>query len=118
MPISQVAAGQALADIAAVGILQQRRLNRSEIVNRQLQTALDSRIVIEQAKGILAERGSIDMLEAFTLLRSYARSSRQRLTDLAHAVVCGADTSALLNPVCHPRSSPSRSVELETAGRR
>lgn len=88
---------QALADVAAIGIAQERKASRSECVNQQLQHALESRIIIEQAKGILAERGSIDTGEAFTRLRSHARRTRQRLSDLARAVVEGADTSALLS---------------------
>lgn len=92
-----LAVGHALADVAAIGIAQQRTLSLSESLNQQLQTALDSRIVIEQAKGILAARGAMDMGDAFSLLRSHARKTRQRLTDLAHAVVDGADTSAILS---------------------
>lgn len=93
-----VAVAQALADVAAIGILQERIRARTELVNQQLQNALDSRVVIEQAKGILAERGRIDVNEAFTLLRSHARSTRQRLSELARAVVGGADTTEILHP--------------------
>ena len=94
-----VAVGQALADVAAIGILGLQSLIGSERLNHQLQTALNSRVVIEQAKGVLAERGSIDVSHAFNLLRSYARSHQQRLTDLAHSVVEGADTSKILEPL-------------------
>jgi GAF domain-containing protein len=94
---TDVAVGQALADVAAVGILHQRVMTRSDVVNRQLQTALDTRVVIEQAKGVLAERGGIDMGRAFTLLRAHARKNQQRLADLARAVVAGEDTAAILN---------------------
>lgn len=93
-----LAVGQALADVAAIGILQERVRAGAELVNQQLQTALDSRVVIEQAKGILAERGAVDVNQAFTLLRAHARRTRQRLSDLARAVVEGADTTAILNP--------------------
>jgi len=98
LPDTDVAIGQALADVASIGILHQRILTRSELVNQQLQTALNTRLIIEQAKGVLAERGAIDMDQAFTRLRTHARSTNQRLADLARAVVDGADTAAVLNP--------------------
>ncbi|MDR3662210.1 MAG: GAF and ANTAR domain-containing protein [Mycobacterium sp.] len=97
LPRADIAVGQALADVATVGILHQRIMNRSEIVNQQLQTALNTRVIIEQAKGVLAERGTLDMDEAFAVLRSYARQTHQRLADLARAVVGGVDTTAILN---------------------
>jgi GAF domain-containing protein len=78
---------QALADVATVGILQQRALTRSETIVEQLQGALNSRVIIEQAKGALSQRGGIDVDEAFTLLRGYARAHHQRLSDLARSVV-------------------------------
>lgn len=89
---------QALADVATIGILQQRILARSEVVNEQLQTALNSRIVIEQAKGVLAERGELDMDQAFTLLRKQSRRSNRRLVDVATAIVNGdIDTTKVLD---------------------
>ena len=91
------AVAQALADVAAIGILHQRVLTRSELVNQQLQTALNTRLVIEQAKGVLAERGAIDMDRAFKLLRMHARRSNRRLADLAREVIDGADTSTILS---------------------
>ncbi|MET0698849.1 MAG: GAF and ANTAR domain-containing protein [Mycobacterium sp.] len=94
---ADVAVGQALADVAAIGILHQRLMTHSELVNKQLQTALNSRVIIEQAKGVLAERGAIDMHVAFTLLRAHARKNQQRLADLARAVVAGEDTAAILH---------------------
>lgn len=78
--------GQALADVATIGILQQRALARSETVIEQLQGALNSRVIIEQAKGALAYQGDIDVDTAFTLLRDYARTHRIRLSDLAQTV--------------------------------
>ncbi len=94
---ADVAVAQALADVATVGILHQRVLTRSELVNQQLQTALNTRLIIEQAKGVLAERGTIDMDRAFKLLRMHARRSNQRLADLARDVIGGADTSTILS---------------------
>ncbi|WIX82893.1 GAF and ANTAR domain-containing protein [Amycolatopsis carbonis] len=94
--------GQALADVATIGILQQRTIARGDQLTDQLQTALNSRVVIEQAKGALAQHGRVLMDEAFTRLRGYARSRHLRLTDLARAVGDGtADLAAILK---HPRS--------------
>jgi len=78
---------QALADVATIGILQQRSLHRSHVLSEQLQTALTSRIVIEQAKGILAERSGLTMDDAFAALRRHARDNNLKLTDVATAVV-------------------------------
>src|SRR5699024_2523786 len=73
---------QALADIATIGILQQRRIEEKVEVAAQLKHALTSRIIIEQAKGVYAERSGISVEEAFVILRSFARHHRIRLTDV------------------------------------
>ncbi|WP_328745242.1 GAF and ANTAR domain-containing protein [Streptomyces sp. NBC_00285] len=88
-PISPVATpfAQALADVATISLLQQRTSERSTLLNEQLQTALSSRVLIEQAKGKLAERRHTDMEQAFTALRSYARSHNRRLSDVARAFI-------------------------------
>lgn len=96
MTAADVAVGQALADVATIGILHQRVLTRSELVNQQLQTALNTRLVIEQAKGVLAERGNVDMDRAFNVLRGHARNTNRRLAELAREVVDGADTTEIL----------------------
>jgi GAF domain-containing protein len=83
---------QALADIATIGVLQARAIHDGQVVSTQLQTALESRIAIEQAKGILAEYGGITVDDAFTRLRSYARTNNTKLTDAARRVVSGAVT--------------------------
>ena len=80
---------QALADVATIGILQQRAIHRSEELAEQLQVALDSRVIIEQAKGVLAERGGLTMDEAFEVLRRYCRSHRLHLADTARGIVEG-----------------------------
>ncbi len=78
---------QALADVATISLLQQRSTQRSTVLNEQLQTALNSRVLIEQAKGKLAERRNIDMEQAFSALRGYARAHNRRLSDVARAFV-------------------------------
>jgi GAF domain-containing protein len=96
--------GQALADVATISLLNERSMRRSDTLNEQLQTALNSRIIIEQAKGKLAERLGIDVDTAFTLLREQARNRNQRLSDLARAFVDG--TQAITGPVSgSPRTS-------------
>lgn len=88
---------QALADAATIAILQQRTIRRSEIVAGQLQLALTSRIVIEQAKGVLAERLQISADDAFEVLRGAARSRNRLLSELARDVASGtADVARLL----------------------
>ncbi len=84
---------QALADIATIGILQRRSTHRSDLVAEQLQHALNSRIVIEQAKGVIAERNGVSMEEAFEQLRARSRTRNEKLTDVALAVVRGSLTS-------------------------
>jgi len=78
---------QALADIAAIGLLQERAIRRGEILTEQLQGALNSRIIIEQAKGAIAQIRGVSVDEAFTMIRGYARRTNRRLVDVAHAVV-------------------------------
>ncbi|MDQ3538493.1 MAG: GAF and ANTAR domain-containing protein [Actinomycetota bacterium] len=83
----EIEAGQVLADIATVYILNARQVERSTQRSEQLQHALESRVIIEQAKGMLAEQHQIPVTEAFQRLRRYARSNSRKLHDVAEAVV-------------------------------
>lgn len=80
---------QSLADAATIAILQERVARSRKVVNEQLQVALNSRVTIEQAKGVLSARLDISTHEAFELLRSRARSTRRRLTEIAEEVARG-----------------------------
>ncbi len=92
-------AGQALAAVATIAILQQRVVAEARILNEQLNTALTSRVVIEQAKGVLAERTGLSMQAAFEAMRRYARDNNLRLADVAGHVI-----DRTLGPGCHQRS--------------
>lgn len=97
---AHVAAG--LARIATITLLRERRQQRADTLAQQLQQALDSRLVIEQAKGMLAERRSLGVDQAFVLLRGHARRHQMRLATLASQVLDGtADGSLIARP--HPR---------------
>jgi transcriptional regulator with GAF, ATPase, and Fis domain len=93
---ADVRTGQALADVATIGILAQRNLHQAELLTTQLQTALNSRVIIEQAKGVLAERHQITVDQAFTLLRDYSRSHNRLLSDVARDVAVRAPAAGEL----------------------
>jgi GAF domain-containing protein len=86
---SVVVAATALVDVATIGILQERAVRQQEVVAGQLQRALNSRVIIEQAKGVLAERLRVTPDEAFVLLRRYARDHNHPLTELSGDVIRG-----------------------------
>ncbi|MFJ8931988.1 MULTISPECIES: GAF and ANTAR domain-containing protein [unclassified Streptomyces] len=94
--VDEIALAQALADVATITILQQRTLEQSHVENTQLNTALTSRILVEQVKGVLAERWDTSVDEAFAAFRSYARSHHLRLTELARRVVDGTFDTAVI----------------------
>ena len=83
--------GRALADVATIGLLQARTIRARDVLAEQLQTALNTRVLVEQAKGVLAERHQVDVDLAFTLLRAAARRQNRRLADLSRDVVNGAE---------------------------
>lgn len=93
-----VLAGRALADVATIAILQHRAASEAQRLNEQLDHALNSRVVIEQAKGMVAERSGLDMGQSFARLRSYARNHNRRLADVAGAVVDGTLPVKVLDP--------------------
>src|SRR3989475_64616 len=80
---------RAFADLATLSIAQHRASAEAQLLNEQLSAALTSRVVIEQAKGLISERAGIDLAEAFARLRAYARNHDLRLTDVARAAVNG-----------------------------
>ncbi|MCU1369776.1 MAG: hypothetical protein JWO77_970 [Ilumatobacteraceae bacterium] len=86
---SDFAAAQALADIATIALMQHRIALEAQMLNEQLETALHSRIGIEQAKGMIVERFQIDLEEAFERLRSYARSHRIGISQVAGDIASG-----------------------------
>jgi hypothetical protein len=110
--VADVRVGQALADVATISLLQERSLRHSDTLNEQLQAALNSRVVIEQAKGKLAERLGLDMGQAFALLRDYARNHNLRLSDLAQAFIDGNQAMFSQTAVAQPRTG-ARSVHSD-----
>jgi hypothetical protein len=96
-----IVTGQALADVATITILQHRAVLESRIVNAQLSHALNSRIVIEQAKGVLAERAGLTMEESFSSMRAHARNHNLKLVHIAERVIDGTLSVQSLAP---PRS--------------
>ena len=111
---ADVRTGQALADVATIGILAQRTLYQAELLSTQLQQALNSRVTIEQAKGVLAERRGISLDEAFEILRAHARGNNLRLSDLARDVAQRSSAiGGLLDP---PEDADGRGVGASARG--
>ena len=94
---ADVVAAQAMADVATIGVLQHRAALEAQVLNEQLNHALNSRIVIEQAKGIIAERESLNMEQAFSALRNHARGHNLRLVDVAGDVIDGTLAASALD---------------------
>jgi len=87
---ADVVAAQCLADVATIAILQHRAALEAQVLNAQLSNALNTRIVIEQAKGMVGERESLTMEQAFARLRHHARNNNLRLADVAQQVIDGS----------------------------
>jgi transcriptional regulator with GAF, ATPase, and Fis domain len=105
-------AARALVDIATIGILQERASREQGIVSGQLQVALNSRVIIEQAKGILAERLQVTPDQAFITLRAYSRSNNHQLTQLAGDVISGTAGIVAGSP-----AKPRPAARSDRAGR-
>jgi hypothetical protein len=80
---------QAMADVATIGVLQARAIHDGQVTTAQLQMALESRVAIEQAKGIIAEHMAISLDDAFALVRNHSRSQNDKLTETARRVISG-----------------------------
>ncbi|SMD26946.1 GAF and ANTAR domain-containing protein [Kibdelosporangium aridum] len=99
--------GQAMADVATVGLIQERAIAASEQLATHLQVALTSRVQLEQAKGVLAQRTGLPMDETFEVMRAYARSHNRRLSDVATQIIDGSlrDDQLRKRPSTKPSSS-------------
>ena len=84
-----IAVGQAMADIATIGLVHERLSQEQNTLSEQLQTALHSRVLIDQAKGVLAARTNVSMGEAFRSMRAHARRNHLTLSTVAAAVIDG-----------------------------
>ena len=115
---AEIALAQALADVASIAIVQDQATRDAAIREGHLQHALNSRIAIEQAKGMIAER-NVDMDEAFSRLRAYARNNNRGLTEVAEALVMGALDVDAIGPASPPPATTSRASLTQAAvGRR
>jgi len=95
---ADIALGQGLADIATIGLLQERTSQERNVLAEQLQGALNSRILIEQAKGMYSERHGVEVTDAFSIIRQHARNSGQPLLAVAAQVVDGTFDTATITP--------------------
>lgn len=103
---ADIVVARAFADLAAISVIQHRVMSESQLLNEQLAHALRSRITIEQAKGVIAERAGIDLQEAFGRLRGYARNHNLLLTDVARSAVEGTLTSTAWSTPAPPGRPP------------
>jgi GAF domain-containing protein len=102
---------RALADVATIGILQERTVKEQSDLSIQLQGALNSRIAVEQAKGIVAERLKVDMDTAFGMIRSHARNHGMLLSAVADALVRGSLAASELDSPSKERSAEQRGAD-------
>src|SRR5216110_971239 len=101
---ADVIVAHAFADLATLSVVQHRAAAEAQRLNEQLSGALTSRVVIEQAKGVISERAGVHLDEAFSRLRAYARNNNLRLTNVAQAAVDGALDPQALAPPPRPAS--------------
>jgi hypothetical protein len=108
LPAADLAVGQALADVATIGIHSERAIRRGEVLSEQLQAALNDRVIIEKAKGVLVERGQLSMDAAFDRLRRYAGRHSLRLSEVARQVVDTDFATKLLTDIqaAQPATTP------------
>ena len=99
---------QGMADVASIALVQDRTTADQQAINKQLQLALTSRVVLEQAKGVLSQTAEVDMATAFAMLRKYARDHNLRLSELAHAVVHRSVPAQKVVDHSHDRGRTSR----------
>ncbi len=104
MSASDIAAARALADVGTIGILAHRAALEARALNEELNHALNSRIVIEQAKGMVAEHARLTMEQAFSTLRHHARNHNLRLVDVAQCVINGSLPISVLDAPAAPRA--------------
>ena len=105
MDEADVIVARAFADLATLSITQHRTSAEAQRLNEQLSGALTSRIVIEQAKGVISARAGVDLAEAFSRLRAYARNHNRRLTEVARAAIDGTLDTAAWAPPARPLPS-------------
>jgi transcriptional regulator with GAF, ATPase, and Fis domain len=103
LPEGSAALAQSFANVATISLLQVRAIRQNEMLAEQLQAALTSRVVIEQAKGVLTERLQIDVADAFSLMRTYARNTNQLLSDVAQQVNARSPEVGVLTRINQPR---------------
>jgi GAF domain-containing protein len=97
---------QAFADVATVAILQHRAVHEAQVINEQLHLALNSRIAIEQAKGMIAQHEGLNMGEAFALLRYHSRKNNVLLLSVAEAIISGSLAPSALDRPPEPQVDP------------
>ncbi|SNT63807.1 GAF domain-containing protein [Streptosporangium subroseum] len=109
LPQDTISVAQALADVATIGILNERTLREQHVITEQLQYALNSPVLIEQAKGMLAERARIDVGHAFTVIRKYARDHNRTVSSVAQDLISNAaGTTDLIAAAVAHRATRSR----------
>lgn len=101
---ADVVVAQGLADIATIAILQHQSSLNAKLLNDQLSSALNSRVIIEQAKGMICQSANVDMDVAFNRLRAHARNHNERLTDVATMVVGGTLAIEVLDHPHQPKA--------------